>query len=123
MVDLTSFTFGGSDCDNSEKTLKRHNCAGSSATTATATAANRLPSSSSWSVADNILLTKLVRKYIGVSGVSPKSSHSYPTDWGPIAKELGRGKSEKECEAHWVRHNFHINLIQSKYGPIEDYDE
>ena len=115
MVDLTSSVGGGDNSDNSENTIKHGN-------RAAATAASRqlaLSSTGIWSQADNILLVKLVRKYISES----KGSYPSTTDWEPIAKELGRGKSAKECEAHWVRHNFHINLIKSRYGPPPEDDD
>jgi len=46
----------------------------------------------SWSKDDDNRLTEIMKK------------HKNPRDWEPISKELGRGKSAKECHERWIRY-------------------
>jgi hypothetical protein len=56
--------------------------------------------SPSWTISDDSLLTKIVKR----TSSNSKDSQSYPTDWESIAKALGNNKGAKECEIHWVRY-------------------
>lgn len=46
----------------------------------------------SWSKEDDIRLTEIMKKY------------KNPRDWEPVAKELGTGKTAKECHERWIRY-------------------
>ena len=46
----------------------------------------------SWTKEDDMRLAEVMKKY------------KNPRDWEPIAKEMGRGKSSKECHERWIRY-------------------
>jgi hypothetical protein len=46
----------------------------------------------SWSKQDDSRLTDILKKY------------KNPTDWKPVAKDFGRGKTAKECHERWIRY-------------------